>query len=175
MPYRVSSKWGGYTQSRAFKNQKINLALSAVSLDHNYCRIFTKQFKCPSRLGGSECQGFLRLETASKHVLEHHQTFWISSSGHLNIQAVSSTSKIHSLGAQFKQYSNRCNATVLQKCLISRILKSQVPSRKGRTNDNSYSNMANTTLESSSVKDVNAMPTAVVTTAAQRNKHPLQL
>ena len=85
-----NTQYTQYTQSRAFKNQKINLTLSAVSLDHNYCRIFTKQFKCPSRPGGSECQGFLRLETASKHVLEHHQTFWISSSGHLNIQAVSS-------------------------------------------------------------------------------------
>ena len=150
------------------------MALSAVSLYHNYCRIFTKQFKCPSRLGGSECQGFLRLETASKHVSEHNQTFWISSSGHLSMQAVSSASKIHSLEAQSKQYSNRCNATVLQKCLISRILKSRVPSRKGRTNGNSYTNMADTTLISSSIRDVNAIPIAVVTTAPQRNKHPLQ-
>ena len=37
------------------------------------------------------------------------------------------------------------------------------PSRKGRTNDNSYTNMANTTLVSSSVRDVNAMLTAVDT------------
>ena len=35
------------------------------------------------------------------------------------------------------------------------------PSRKGRTNDNSYTNMANTTLVSSSVTDGNAMSTAV--------------
>ena len=37
------------------------------------------------------------------------------------------------------------------------------PSRKRRTN-NSYSNMANTTLVSSFVRDVNVMPTAVETT-----------
>ena len=39
------------------------------------------------------------------------------------------------------------------------------PSRKGRRNDNSYTNMANTTLVSSSVRDVNAMPTTLDTIA----------
>ena len=39
------------------------------------------------------------------------------------------------------------------------------PSRKGRTNDNSYTNIANTNLVSSSVRDVSAMPTVVDTTA----------
>ena len=34
-------------------------------------------------------------------------------------------------------------------------------SRKGRTGGNSYTNMANTALVSSSVRDVNVMPTAV--------------
>ena len=67
----VSLENGGYTQSRAFKNKQVNLALSAVSWDHNYCRIFTKQIECPSSLGVSKCQGSLRLETASKHVSEH--------------------------------------------------------------------------------------------------------
>ena len=32
----------GYTQSKAFKNQQVSLELSAVSCDHNYCRICTK-------------------------------------------------------------------------------------------------------------------------------------
>ena len=62
----------GYTQSRALKNEQVSLALSAVSWDHNYCRIFTNQIECPSRLGVSEFQGSLRLETASKHVSEHN-------------------------------------------------------------------------------------------------------
>ena len=103
---------GGYAQSRAFKNQQVNLALSAISWDHNYCTIFTKQVECPSRLGVSECQG-LRLETASEYVSEHNQTFWISNSGPLSIQAVPSTSAICSMETRSKQHSNRCNATVL--------------------------------------------------------------
>ena len=68
----ISLKNGGYTQSEAFKNQQANLALSAVSWNHNYCRIFTKQTECPNRLRVSEFQGSLRLETASKHVSEHN-------------------------------------------------------------------------------------------------------
>ena len=39
------------------------------------------------------------------------------------------------------------------------------PSRKGRTSDNSYTSMTNTTSVSSSVIDANAMPTAVDTVA----------
>ena len=71
----ISLENGGYTQSEAFKNQQANLALSAVSWDHNYCRIFTKQTECANRLRVSEFQGSLRLETVSKHVSEHNQTF----------------------------------------------------------------------------------------------------
>ena len=37
-------------KSIAFKNQQINLALSAVSWDHNYCRIFMNEIECPNRL-----------------------------------------------------------------------------------------------------------------------------
>ena len=58
----------GYTLSRDFENQQVSLVLSAVSWDHNYCRIFTKQIECPGRLGVLEFQGSLRLETPSKYV-----------------------------------------------------------------------------------------------------------
>ena len=134
------------------------MALSAVSWNHNCCRIFTKQVECPSRLEVLELQGSLRLETASKHVSEHNQTFWISNSGPLCIQAVPSTSIIRRMEARSKQHSSRWNATVLEQMfpytfppfsLISQILK----------------NMGNTTLVSSSVEDVNAMPIAVDTIA----------
>ena len=47
---------GGYAQSEAFKNWLVNLALSAVSWNHNCCSIFTKQVECPSRLEVLELQ-----------------------------------------------------------------------------------------------------------------------
>ena len=170
----VSLENGGYTQSRAFKNKQVNLALSAVSWDHNYCRIFTKQIECPRRLEVSKCQGSLRLETASKHVSGHNQTFWISSSGPLCIQTVPSTSTIRCMEARSKQHSNICNATVLEQNVSpicfppfqsDKSNSEKGPSRKCRTNDNNYTNMANTTLVSSSVRDDNAMPSTVDTTA----------
>ena len=105
----------GYTQSKAFKNQQVSLELSAASCDHNYCRICTKHVECPSRLGVSECQGFLRLITGSKHISEHNQTLWISSSGPLCIQTLPSSSTICSMEARIKQHSSRCNATVLEQ------------------------------------------------------------
>ena len=71
---------GGYTKSRAFKNQQVNLALSPFSCDHNYCRIFSKQVECPSRLVVSEYQRSFRLEAASKHVSRNilNIQLWIS-------------------------------------------------------------------------------------------------
>ena len=73
--------------------------------------------------------------------------------------------------ARSKQHSNRCNATVLEQnfsiCFppfqSDKSNSEKGPSRKGRTNDNSYTNMANTTLVPSSVRDVYAMSTAVET------------
>ena len=171
----VSFKNEGYTQSGTFKMHQVDylLALSAVSWDHNYCKIFTKQTECLSRLGVSEFQGSLRLKTASKHVSEHNQTFWISNSGPLCIQAVPSSSTIRSIEARSKQHSNRSNATVLEQnfsiCFppfqSGKSNSEKGASRKGRVNDNTYTNMANTTLVYTSVRDVNTVPTAVGTIA----------
>ena len=152
-------------KSIAFKNQQINLVLSAVSWDHNYCRIFINEIECPNRLGVSECQGSLRLETAAKHISEHNQIFWISNSESLSIQAVPSTSTICSMQARSNQHSSRCNVTVLELHVSIRFPPFQSdksnsekgPSRKGGANDNSCTNM--------SVRDVNVMPTVVDTTA----------
>ena len=149
------------------------MSLSAVSWDHNYCRIFMNEIECPTRLVVSECQGSLRLETAAKHISEHNQIFWKSNSESLSIQAVPSTSTICSVQARSNQHSSRCNVTVL-KLHVSicfppfqsdKSNSEKGPSRKGGANDNSCTNMANTTLQSSSVRDVNVMPTVVDTTA----------
>ena len=84
------------------------------------------------QIGGLGILGIPQLGTASKYVLEHNQTFWITNSGPLLIQAVPSTSTIRSMEDQSKQHSNRCNATVLEQnvsiyfpplSLINRILK----------------------------------------------------
>ena len=151
--------------SIAFKNQQVSLSLSAVSWDHNYCRIFNNEIECPTRLVVSECQGSLRLETAAKHISEHNQIFWISNSESLSIQAVPSTSTICSMQARSNQHSSRCNVTVLELHVSIRFPPFQSdksnsekgPSRKGGANDNSCTNM--------SVRDVNVMPTVVDTTA----------
>ena len=67
-----------------------------------------------------------------------------------------------------KHHSNRCNATVFEQNVSIRyplqsdkLHSEKRRSRKGRTGGNSYTNMANTALVSSSVRDINVMPTAV--------------
>ena len=127
--------------------------------------------------------------TASKHVSEHNQILCISNSWPLCIQVVSSTSTICIMETRYKQHNNRCNATVLEQnvsiCfppspfnLISRILKKVCQEEVKQMIIHSYTDMANTTLLSSSVTDVNAMPTAVDATArsivtSSKNKPPL--
>ena len=75
--------------------------------------------------------------------------------------------------ARSKQQSNRCNVIVLEQnvpiCFppfqSDKSNFQKGPSRKIRTNDTCYTNMANTTSVCSSVRDVNAMPTTVETIA----------
>ena len=87
--------------------------------------------------------------------------------------------------ARSKLCSNRCNATVLKHIVFicfppfqsEKSNSEKGLSRTGRTNNNSYTSMANTTLVSSSVRHVNTMPTAVDTTArsvgrSSRNQTP---
>ena len=117
----LSLTTGRYSQSGAFKNQT----------------------ECTGRLGVLKVKGLLKLETASKHVSQHIQTFWISNSGPLYIQDVLSTSAIHSTETLFKHYSNRCNATVLEQNVSicfppfesDKSNSEKHPSRKDRTND----------------------------------------
>ena len=42
---------GWYPQSTPFKNQQVNLDLSTISSDHNYCRVPPKQVEYQTRLG----------------------------------------------------------------------------------------------------------------------------
>ena len=67
----IEDRW--YPQSAAFKNQQINLELSTISSDHNYCRVPSKQAECQSRLGVQECNRFIRLETSSESFSENNQ------------------------------------------------------------------------------------------------------
>ena len=75
--------------------------------------------------------------------------------------------------ARPKQHSSRWNVTVLEQNVPIRFPPFQCDNsnsekgspKKGRTNDNSYTNIGNTTLVSSSVRDVNTRYTAVGTNA----------
>ena len=40
----LEDEW--YPQSTVSKNQQVNLELSAISSDHNYCRVLSKQVEC---------------------------------------------------------------------------------------------------------------------------------
>ena len=55
-------KMGG-TSSAVSKNQQFNLELSAITSDHNYCRVPSKQVECKSRLGVQQFNRLTRLQT----------------------------------------------------------------------------------------------------------------
>ena len=67
-------KMGTNPQSTASKYQQVNLELSAISSDGNYCRVPSKQIECQSRLGVQECNKLIRLETLSESLSENNQT-----------------------------------------------------------------------------------------------------
>ena len=110
----ISLEDGWYQQSTAFKNQQVNLELSAISSDHNYCRVPSKQVECQSRLGAQECNRLIRLETSSERLFENNQTLKNPISRSVCLQAVSPASTIYDMEAISKQFCNRCNAAGLQ-------------------------------------------------------------
>ena len=111
----ISFEDGWYPQSTASKNQQVNLELSAISSDHNYCRVPFKQVECQSRLGVQECNILFRLETSSESLSENNQTLRNSDSRSICLQAVSSTSPIYDMEARSKQM--QCSRTGI-KCLV---------------------------------------------------------
>ena len=70
----ISLEDGWYLQCTAFKNQQVNLELSAISSDHNYCRVPSKQVESQSRLGVQECNKIIWLWTSTEAVSENNQT-----------------------------------------------------------------------------------------------------
>ena len=99
----ISLEDGWYPQFTAFKNKQVNLELSAISSDHNYFRVLSKQFECQSRLGVQECNRLIQLETPSESFSENNQTFMNPSRRSVCLQAVSLTSTIYGMEARSKQ------------------------------------------------------------------------
>ena len=85
----------------------------AISSDHNYCRVFSNQVECQSRLGVQQCNRLIRLETSSETLSENNQTLRNTSSRSICLLAVSITFPIYGMEARPKQFCNRCNAAGL--------------------------------------------------------------
>ena len=111
----ISLKDGWYAQSTTSKNQQVSLELSAISSDHNYCRVFSKQVECQSRLGVQECNRFIRLETSSESLFENNRTLRKPNGRSICLQAVPPTSPIYGMEARSKEFCNRCNAAGLDQ------------------------------------------------------------
>ena len=103
----ISLEDGCYLQSTASKNQQVSLKLSAISSDHNDCRVPSKQVECQSRLGVQECNRIIRLETSLESFSENNRTLRNPNSRSICLQAVSPTSLIHDMKARSKQFCNR--------------------------------------------------------------------
>ena len=111
----ISLEDGWYPQFTDSKNQQVNLELSAISSDHNYCRVPSKQVKCQSRPRVQECDRLIWLETWSESLSENNQTIRKPSSRSICLQAVSPTSPIHDMEARSKQFFRRFNAVGLEQ------------------------------------------------------------
>ena len=111
----ISLEDGWYPQFTASKNQEVNLELSAISSDHNYCRVPSKQVECQNRLGVMECNRLIRLETSSESLSENNQILRNPNGRSICLRAVSPTSPIHGMEARSKQFCNRCNAAGLEQ------------------------------------------------------------
>ena len=108
----ISLEDGWYPQSTASKKQQVNLELSAISSDHNYCRVPSEQVECLSKLEVQECNRLIRLETSSENLSENNQTLRKPNSRSICLQPVSHGSQIQTVFQQMK-----CSRTGT-KCLV---------------------------------------------------------
>ena len=167
----LSFKNGGHPQSATFEYQQINLGLSAVATDHDYCRVPPKQTQCGSGLGVKKFQGLFGMEVAPLHISENNKRIGFSKSGSVCVQAVPSTTEVHGMEAGSKQHCNRCNAAIMGKhiCIcLSPIQHDRPVIKQGltgacRATFSSSANMANSTLAHPVVTNVN--PTPIVTSS----------
>ena len=182
----ISLEGGWYPQWTTSKNQQVNLELSAISLDCNYCRVPSKQVQCQSRLGVQEFNRLVQLQTSAESLPENNQTLRNPNSRSICLQAVSPTSQIYGTEARSKQFCNRCNASGLEQNVWFWIPTPQLDrsggkhgsSEKCRSNDTSNTHMADTTLVYSPTKT--ALTTSIAFTSPPkpitnplREKHPL--
>ena len=158
-------KLGG-TSSAVSKNQQFDLELSAITSDHNYCRVPSKQVECKSRLEVQQLNRLTRFQTSSENLSENNQTLRNpksrSTCRSTCLQAVSPTSPIYVMVARTKTFCNRCKATVLEQnawfCIptlqLDRSGDKQDSSGKCRSSDTSDTHMADTTLVYSPTKNI---------------------
>ena len=100
----ISFEDGWYPQSTASKKQ-VNLELSAISSDHNYCRVPSEQVECQSRQIVQECNRLFRLETSSENLSENNQTLRNPKSWFVCLQAMLPTFSIYGREARFSFFN----------------------------------------------------------------------
>ena len=142
----------GISQYTVFETQQINLELSAILSDHNYCRLPSKKVEFQGRLLVQEYIRVIRLEISSDFS-ENSQNLRNLNSKSICFGAVSPTSLIYGMEARSKQGYNRCNLAGLEQNISSCISTFQADwpcDKQGslgkcRNNDTGDSHMADAT------------------------------
>ena len=162
---------GRHTKPKVIENQQINLGLSVVKADHNYCRVSSEQAKFQGRLGVEKLNGLLRLETSGGCFPRDLSDIWNTNNRSVCIQAVSSTSMLYGLETGSKQYSNGCNATTLGKPVrvcVSAVQPNQSGNKEnsfGKVGENHSNNtsLADSTLVFTTLENLNSGTVAITT------------
>ena len=145
---------------------QVNLELSAISSNHNFCRVPSKQVESQSRLRIQKCNRLARFETLSAGFFsENNQTLRNPNSRSVCLQVVSPASPIYDMEARFKQFCNRYNAAGPEQNVCfgiptfqpDRSCGKQDPSGKSTNNNTSDTNMVDTTLVYSPTKNVHTI------------------
>ena len=104
----------GRNQEQGFAGSKQrDMVLSVPTWDHNYCRIYPKSLECDSRLGVTECQGLLRLETLSNSLSTNLPEVGETRHRSVCLQIESPSSEVCSMETRPLQLEDRCYATEL--------------------------------------------------------------
>lgn len=89
-------------QPTTLEYQQVNLGLSIVPSDHDYCGEPPKLAKCKDRLEVQESQELIRVEVASFHLLEYKKELSYHNTRSVCIRTIPSSSKLCGMEAKSK-------------------------------------------------------------------------
>lgn len=161
----ISEQNGGDQIRTVSTNNKADLDSLSIQKDHDYCRTFTRNTECSSRLGESSDEGYQQLDAEQRNIQTNKSDVGAIKHRSLCRQVEHTTGKLHELASRPICNGNGCIPDTLEQqkrvCFPSILPNNKVfvqSSERKVRNCHNNSSMADSTILSTTSDLVNRQP-----------------